>query len=131
LGAASKINRDPAFLGELFRHGADCANEFLTALGFEDAWRERDPDAVLGYFTEDSELVSAAPFPPHGPSRGAAAAAGFLREHLTADIRVDLTRKQIARDRVAWTVRAPDVCGRAEARFRDGRITSLRLGAPA
>jgi NTE family protein len=131
LGAASKINRDPAFLDELFRHGEDCANEFLTALGFEDAWRERDPDAVLGYFSDDSELVSAAPFPPHGPSRGAAAAAGFLREHLTADIRVDLTRKQIARDRVAWTVRGPDTCGRAEARFRDGRITSLRLGAAA
>ena len=88
------------------RHGADCASEFLTALRFEDAWRERDPDAVLRFFAEGSELLSTSPFPPHGPSRGATAAAGFLREHLTGDIRVDLTRKQIARDQVTWTVRA-------------------------
>jgi NTE family protein len=128
LGAASKINRDPAFIGELLRQGENCASEFLTALRFEDAWRERDPDAVLDFFAEDTELVSTSPFPPHGPSRGVAAAAGFLREHLAADVRVDLTRKQIARDQITWTVRTPAVRGHAEARFRDGRISSLRLG---
>jgi NTE family protein len=128
LGPASKINRDPAFLRELLRHGENCASEFLTALRFEDAWRERDHDAVLGFFAEDSELVSTSPFPPHGPSHGAAAAAGFLREHLTADVRVDLTRKQIARDQITWTVRSAEVRGRAEARFSEGRISSLRLG---
>jgi NTE family protein len=129
LGAASKINRDPAFLRELFRHGENCATEFLTALAFEDAWRERDPDAVLRFFADDTELVSTAPFPRHGPSRGPGAASGFLREHLTADIRIDLTRKQIARDRVTWTVRGAEASGRAEARFSERRITSLRLGA--
>jgi NTE family protein len=129
LGATSKINRDPAFLRELLRHGEDAANEFLTALRFEDAWRERDPDSMLDFFADDSELVSAAPFPPHGPSRGAAAADDFLREHIAASIRVDLTRKQIARGEVTWTVRGPQTTGRAVARFSDRRIASLRLGA--
>jgi NTE family protein len=129
LGTASKINRDPAFLRELFRHGENSASEFLTALGFEEAWREQNPDAVLDFFTDDSELVSVPPFPAHGPSRGAAAAAGFLRGHLTGDIRVDLTRKQIARGQVTWTVRGPEANGRAVAQFSDGRISSLRLGS--
>jgi hypothetical protein len=44
---------------------------------------------------------------------------------------MDLTRKQLARERVTWTVRAADADeaapGRAEAEFRDGRIVSLRL----
>ena len=47
---------------------------------------------------------------------------------------IDPTRKQVARDRVTWTVRAyrdgpaAPVKGRAEAEFRAGRITALRLG---
>ena len=73
--------------------------------------------------------MSTSPFPAHGPSRGATAAAGFLREHLTTDVRVDLTRKQIARDQITWTVRAREGSGRAEARFNAGRISSLRLGS--
>jgi NTE family protein len=128
LGATSKINRDPAFLRDLLRHGEDSANEFLTSLRFEDAWREEDLDSVLGFFADDSELMSAAPFPPHGPSRGAAAAAGFLREHLAAGIRVDLARKQIARGQITWTVRGPRASGHAVAEFSGGRIASLRLG---
>ena len=57
-----------------------------------------------------------------------------MREHLTADLHIDPTRKQVARDRVTWAVRthrdgegAP-VRGRAEAELRAGRITALRLG---
>jgi hypothetical protein len=47
---------------------------------------------------------------------------------------MDLTRKLIARDRVTWTLRKHDeqagtsLPGQAEAQFRDGKITSLRLG---
>jgi NTE family protein len=142
LGTASKINRDPAFLRELQQHGKDLAEEFLTALAFEDAWRTQDAEAILSFFADNAELISAAPFPPHSPSRGPAEARRFLREHLTRNIRLDLTRKHIARDRVTWTVRSRptgsvagagdavgiEVRGRAEAQFSDGRITSLRLG---
>jgi NTE family protein len=138
LGAASKLNRDPAFLRDLWAHGEDRAEEFLTAIAFEDAWRDRDVDRVLGYVADDAEVVSAAPFPTFGPTRDAAVARPFLRERLTEGMTVDATRKQVARDRVTWTVRtaadagAEDagrrVRGRVEARFSAGRITSLRIG---
>jgi hypothetical protein len=72
---ASSPDPSRPILRELFRHGENSASEFLTALGFE-AWREQNPDAVLDFFTDDSELVSVPPFPAHGPSRGTAPAAG-------------------------------------------------------
>jgi NTE family protein len=129
LGSASKLNRDPAFIRELIAHGEARASEFLAALAFEDAWRRRDPEAVLACFADDADLVSAPPF----PDRGRRGIRRFVREHLTADLHIDPTRKQVARDRVTWTVRAyrdgsAPVQGRAEAEFRAGRITALRLG---
>jgi NTE family protein len=134
LGTASKLNRDPAFIGDLIAHGEARAEEFLAALAFEDAWRRRDPAAVLACFADDAELTSAPPFPDRGTLRGRRQLQRFVREHLTADLHVDPTRKQVARDRVAWTVRAyrddpaERVQGRAEAEFRAGRITTLRVG---
>ena len=134
LGSASKLNRDPAFIRELIAHGEARASEFLAALAFEDAWRRRDPEAVLACFADDAELVSAPPFPDRGSVSGKRAIRRFVREHLTADLHIDPTRKQVARDRVTWTVRAyrdgpaGPVKGRAEAEFRAGRITALRLG---
>jgi hypothetical protein len=47
LGAASKLNRDPAFIAELLAHGEAMAEKFLAALAFEGAWRRGDPAAVL------------------------------------------------------------------------------------
>jgi hypothetical protein len=46
---------------------------------------------------------------------------------------VDLTRTQVASDRVAWQVRSKAgnderLRGQAEARFRAGKIASIRLG---
>jgi NTE family protein len=134
LGTASKLNRDPAFLRTLIDHGEARAEEFLAALAFEGAWRRRDPEAVLACFAEDAELVSGSPFPDRGSLRGRRRIGRFVREHLTADLHIDPTRKQVARDRVTWTVRAhrdgpaAPVKGRAEARFLAGSITSLRLG---
>jgi NTE family protein len=134
LGTASKLNRDPAFIGDLIAHGEARAEEFLAALAFEGAWRRRDPEAVLACFADDAELTSAPPFPDRGTLRGRRQLQRFVREHLTADLHVDPTRKQVARDRVAWTVRAyrddpaERVQGRAEAEFRAGRITTLRVG---
>jgi NTE family protein len=80
----------------LLRHGEDSASEFLTRCASRTPGASRTLDSVLSFFADDSELMSAPPFPPHGPSRGAAAAAGFLARTPRADIRVDLTRKQIA-----------------------------------
>jgi NTE family protein len=134
LGTASKLDRAPAFIRELIAHGEARAEEFLAALAFEDAWRRRDPAAVVACFAEDAELVSEPPFPDQGRLRGRREIRRFVRQHLTADLHIDPTRKQVARDRVTWTVRASRddpaarVQGRAEAEFRAGRITALRLG---
>ena len=135
LGTASKLNRDPRFIKRLMAHGEARAEEFLAALAFEDAWRSRDPNAVMGFLADDAEIVSAAPFPGEGSYRGTSQIRPYVTEHLATDVRVDLTKKQVARNRVAWTVRPrrddPEnrVEGVAEAEFRDGKIIALRLGA--
>ena len=135
LGTASKLNRDPYFIQDLMSHGEARAEEFLAALAFEDAWRSRDADALTGFFAEDAELVSSAPFPSRGSHRGKRQVRTFVAEHLAADVRMDLTKKQVARNAVAWTVRLPGADGSrdryegvAEARFRDGKIKALCLG---
>jgi NTE family protein len=135
LGTASKLNRDPGFIRDLIAHGEARAAEFLAALAFEAAWRRRDPAAVLACFADDAELVSRPPFPDRGRLRGKGQLRQFVRQHLTTDLRVDPTRKQVARDLVTWTVRAhrdgdtgEAVLGRAEAEFRAGRVAALRLG---
>ena len=134
LGTASKLNRDPRFIQDLMSHGEAQAEEFLAALAFEDAWRSRDPDAVTGFFAEDAELVSSGPFSGR-PYKGRAQILPFVAEHLAEQVRVDLTKKQVARDGVAWTVRvltgdgsANRVEGVAEAEFQGRKIKSLRLG---
>jgi len=136
LGTASKLNRDPRFIEDLMSHGEAQAEEFLAALAFEDAWRSRDPDAVMGFFTEDAELASSAPFLEGGPYKGRAQIQPFVAEHLAKEVRLDLTKKQVARDGVAWTVRAltgeesaKQVKGVAEAGFQGRKIKTLSLGA--
>src|SRR5215216_4249305 len=139
LGTASKLNRDPDFIEDLMSHGEAQAEEFLAALAFEDAWRSQDPDAVMGFFTEDAELVSSAPFSGRGPYKGRAQIRPFVVEHLAEEVRVDLTKKQVARNEVAWTVRAlggdepanNQVDGVAEAEFRGRKIKALRLRSEA
>jgi NTE family protein len=134
LGTASKLNRDPAFLAELLAHGRARAEEFLAALAFERAWRDRDPAAVLACFADDAELSSAPPFPDQAGLRGRQRIGRFVRQHLTTDLHVDPTRKQVAGHRVTWTVRtyrddpAEHLQGRAEAELRDGKVVVLRLG---
>jgi NTE family protein len=135
LGTASKMNRDPRFIQDLMSHGEDRAEEFLSALAFEDAWRSRNLDAVMEFFAEDGELVSSAPFPNRGTYRGKEEIRTFVLEHLGRNVRVDPTKKQVARNRVAWTVRAyrdedsiDRTEGVAEAEFREGKVKALRLG---
>jgi NTE family protein len=136
LGTASKLNRDPGFIRDLISHGEVRAGEFLTALASEEAWRSRDHDAVMAFFADDSTLASSAPLPAGGRYANRTQIRSFVTEHLTREIRVDPTRKQIAQNGVTWKVRAPAgdglanrVEGVAEAVFRGGKIESLRLGA--
>ncbi|MBV8945506.1 MAG: patatin-like phospholipase family protein [Solirubrobacterales bacterium] len=133
LSARSKLNRDPAFIRDLIAHGRSQADEFMTALAFERAWKEQNSEALLSFFADNVELRSTDPFPEAGPTRGAGDVHTFIDEHLSNAI-IDLTRKQVARDRVIWTVKtcakssgAP-TRGRAEIALTAGRITSLTLG---
>ncbi len=135
LGTASKLNRDPRFIEDLMFHGEARAEEFLAALAFEDAWRSRDSEAVAEFFAEDAELVSSAPFPGRGMYKGRARIRSFVTEYLAKELRMDLTRKQVARSGVCWavrTVRGEEPANRAEglveARFLEGKIKALRLG---
>jgi hypothetical protein len=90
---------------------------------------------VMGFFTEDAQLVSSAPFSGRGPYKGRAQIRPFVTEHLAEEVRMDLTKKQVARDRVAWAVKALTgdesanrVEGVAEAEFRGRKLKALRLG---
>ena len=73
------------FLRELIEQGEPQAEEFLTALAFEDAWGRRDHEAVTGFFAEDAELVSAAPFPEPGSYRGRDAIGSYC-EHFADEV---------------------------------------------
>ena len=131
LGVASKVNRDPAFIAALIAEGEQRAEDFLSALAFERAWRGGDPDAITGLLADDAHLHSAAPFPV-ADLRGATAIRAFAREHLGTGIVVDRTRKQLTGERIAWEVRTrpagdgPPARGRAVAELRDGRVAALR-----
>ena len=133
LGTASKMNRDPGFIRDLISHGEDRAEEFLAALAFENAWRSRDSDAITSFFADDATIVSSAPFPGSGRYEGRAQIGSFAVKHLTKAVRADLTKKQVARNGVAWRVRAlpgeKRFKGVIEAEFRGREIEFLRLGA--
>jgi NTE family protein len=128
LGAVSKLDRDPAFLRGLVEHGERMAAEFLAALAFERAFAARDESAVLGFFSDDACVRAQAQFAP-GEHRGEHLRS-FVAGVLAGGARVDPTRKQVARERVTWSLRdrdgGPPMTARAE--FRDGQIATLHLG---
>lgn len=136
LGVTSKLNRDPAFIRDLIAHGQAQADEFLTALRFEQAWRAADTSAVVSFLADDVEFSSTQPFPEVTATRGAEHVGSFLRRHLKA-ITVDATRKQVAGERVVWTLRTRSPStgsraqGQAEVTLGAGKVTTLRLGAGA
>ena len=135
LGTASKLNRDPHFIRELMSHGEARAEEFLAALAFEDAWKSRNPAAIMGFFAGAAEIYSSAPFANGGIHKGTREVREFVADVLARGVRVDPTRKQVARNGVAWTVRMPADAGSpgrrkgiVEAEFQGGSIIALRLG---
>ena len=97
------------------------AEEFLATLGFESAWRAKDIEAVLGHLAPDVQLTAAGPF------AGVDGDARTRIAELCRTAAMDLTRKQLTRDRAVWDVRLPEGRGRIEAEIVDGKVTRLRL----
>ena len=140
LGAASKLDRSPAFVRSMMSYGEARAAEFFRALAFEEAWGSRDADAVSAFFATDAEIRLSGPFGERTRFRGEHAVRDFVRQHLATEVRIDPTRKQVAGDAVTWTVRVspllsggeggePPAEGIAEAVFEDGKIRSLTLAS--
>jgi NTE family protein len=133
LGPASKLNRDPAFIAGLMAHGTARARAFLAALAFESAWAARDVDAAVGFLADHVRIESHAPFPQHAPAGGREAVERFLREHLVGAAAFDVTRKQVAGERVTWSARwqprtsPTPLRGAIEAEFDGDRVVALRL----
>ena len=130
VGAISKLDRDPGFLEALIADGESKAAEFLAALRLEGTFATGDADAMLELFADDACVRAHAPF-PDGEHRGEALRR-FVADQLVAHAEVDLTRKQVAGDRVTWTLRVRD--GErprravASAEFRAGKVAELRVG---
>ena len=141
LGAASKLNRDPRFIQDLMAHGEQQAAEFLAALTFERAWLDRAPAAITAMFAEDAELTYAPRLSPPAHYRGAGQVRQFVQQQLSQHVRLDLTHKHVARDRVTWTLRPGGASrensashqnghnGYATAEFRAGKVVSLHIAA--
>ena len=76
---------------------------------------------MLGHLAPDVELTAAGPF------QGAAASAHAEVAELCRAAAMDLTRKQLTRDRAVWDVRLPEGSGRIAAEIVDGKVKRLRL----
>lgn len=86
LSSRSKLNRDPTFIRDLIALGRCQADEFLTVVAFERAWKAQNSEAVLSFFADDVELISTEPFPEAGPTRGISHVSAFIDEHLTSAV---------------------------------------------
>jgi NTE family protein len=89
----------------------------------------------MGFFADDAQIFSSAPFTNGGIHKGTREVRTFVADILARGVRVDPTRKQVARNGVAWTVRMPADAGSpgrrkgvVEAEFQGGSIIVLRLG---
>jgi NTE family protein len=84
---------------------------------------------MLELCDDDVELLASAPFAAAGPVCGRVPLGAILTEHL-GTLQLDLTRKQVARERVTWSVKTTvaGVGASAQIAVRDGRIVTLSLG---
>lgn len=134
LGTISKLNRDPAFLRGLIADGEETAEDFVTALRFEAAWRRKDLDAVSSFFAGPCAIVTHDPLPPIAPGADLDDLRAFLADRLATEIEVDRTRRQYAGDEFIWRVNYTDPASgerrraQAGARFTDGQIVRFALG---
>src|SRR4051794_19320525 len=139
LGASSKLDRDPTFIKGMMRYGEQRVAELFTALAFERAWAARDRDAVAGFFAEEARISLIWPSRERSSYDGGERVRDFVRNHLTDQVQIDPTRKQVSGEVVTWNLRvspqldapmdagrvAGDVQGIAEALFEAGRIVRL------
>jgi NTE family protein len=118
LGAASKLNRDVAFLRDLRRRGRDQADVFLAALRFERVWSS-DVEALRALLAGARLEVE----PPFGRATDDVAAL------LTSAVTRDVTRKELVGEEVTWRVDVRDA-GPAvlTVTFAGARLATLHLG---
>ncbi len=128
LGAASKLDRNPAFLRRLRNAGRVQADRFLAALEFERAWTAGEAAAVRKLAVDDAELVCDKPFPPLGRVRPARVHDAV--DDLLASAVLDTARIQRVGDDVVWAARHGDDHGALRARFDGDGLTGLHLGRP-
>lgn len=114
LGAASKVNRDVAFLRELRRRGRQQADVFLAALRFERAWTDGDVAALRALL---AEAVVTLPEAPEDP-------AAFLAGSVVRDP----TRKELVGDEVTWRVTTGGAPGVLTAVLVGTQLVALDLG---
>jgi NTE family protein len=132
LGPTSKLNRDPGFIAGLIRAWRGPRRRVPHGARVRVRVAAHDVEATIRFLSDDACIESGA-LPVHGPVRGRAAVERFLREHLGGGTAIDVTRKQIAGQRVTWSARwqprdAPaPVRGAIEATFDGDRVTALRL----
>ena len=136
LGAASKMNRDPAFLRRTDRAGRGPRRGVRRPRwGSSRPGGPATPTRCVAFFAEDcDDQLGTAVHGAGGAARQRPASGTSSTDALGKKIRLDLTRKQISGDRVSWRIRLPagdDGSARkglAQAQFSAGRITSFRLG---
>lgn len=120
LGAASKVNRDVAFLRDLRRRGRGQAEVFLAALRLEQVWTDADVPALRALL-DGATTVVGAPFggSPDGDDLAALLAGAVVR---------DVTRKELVGEDVTWRVSVRGVPGLLTATFAGRALMALRLG---
>ncbi|WP_051214983.1 patatin-like phospholipase family protein [Granulicoccus phenolivorans] len=136
-GAASKLNRDPAFIQELLALGREQAEEQIHGVAFEKAWRSGDLDQLLSHVAPDAEFDSTHPDAALAPTTDR----DRIRQYVAdVGLRVDNSRTRLCREHLEWQVRAGDRPGtRARVkvdldtagRARRVRITDDRPPIPA
>lgn len=106
LGAASKLDRSPAFLRRLRDAGRAQAERLLAALEFERAWDAGDAATVRKLAVDGADLV----------------------DDLLASAVLDTARIQRVGDDAVWATRSDGGPGVLRARFDDHGPTGLHLG---
>ena len=106
LGAASKLDRSPAFLRRLRDAGRVQAERLLAALEFERAWEAGDAATVRTLAVDGADLV----------------------DDLLASAVLDTARIQRVGDDAVWATRSDGGPGVLRARFDDHGPTGPHLG---
>ena len=121
LGSTSKLNRDAKFLRELMEQGEQQAEEFLD-----------DPGLRARLARQGHRRGARRPRAGRRADGGRSVRRRARGEHARAEVAdlcraaaMDLTRKQLTRDRAVWDVRLPEGRGRIEAEIVDGKVTRL------